>query len=63
MFKLNVLSLVVQSIGVLLAGNFFGLLYIVPALIVADLLEAALMWGLLLPRAMRAKVVAAPQAG
>jgi O-antigen/teichoic acid export membrane protein len=63
LFKLSVLSLVVQSLGVLLAGNFFGLLYVVPALIVADLLEAALMWGLLLPRAMRAKVVAASQPG
>ena len=50
LFKLSVLSLVVQSVGVLAAARWAGLPYVLLALIVADAVEAAIMWFRLMPR-------------
>lgn len=56
LFKLSVLSLVLQSVGVLLAAIWMGLPYVLLALIVADVVEAAIMWLRLMPRYVAQRV-------
>ncbi len=50
LFKLSLLSLVVQIAGVFFFVQFFDFTYVIVALILADLLEIVIMWFVFIPR-------------
>jgi O-antigen/teichoic acid export membrane protein len=50
LFKLSLLSLVVQILGVFFFVKVFDFAYVILALIIADFIEIGIMWLFMIPR-------------